>query len=381
MTDIARAYSEVKSLPDDALQRELSSPSGMIPSYIVMAEMNDRRALRSSSAPSVPQTTMLQEVQGYAGGGKVMVKAELNPFEYLMKAMKSYKSLDPMVGENGELLPAGQPSAPMGLEQLVPLQPGVPKRYAGGGRVNSVEEYIRRAAIARGINPDIAVRVARSEGGLKNPYRRGEYIKNGYREPSYGPYQLLVGGKGTGFPAGMGNDALKAGVDPRTNWQGGIDYALDHAARKGWGAWYGAPKVGVAKWDGIKGAKAMGTYAQQSAPVMVPATQQPAIPPTGRDRFGPLPASAASLTGGIAGLAADAPRFTPATQPSNTGALSGLLQLIMASSMQPKAAPPPPIAPAPKKQPVDPVIMAEETSMSPEYYDRKRRRYTHGYTA
>ena len=50
-----------------------------------------------------------------------------------------------------------------------------------------IEAYIRAAAIARGIDPDIAVRVAKAEGGLSDPTRRAEYSKGGAREPSYQP--------------------------------------------------------------------------------------------------------------------------------------------------------------------------------------------------
>jgi hypothetical protein len=119
-----------------------------------------------------------------------------------------------------------------------------------------IEAYIRQAAAARGIDPDIAVRVAKSEGGLKDPTRQSLVTKGGVREPSYGPFQLLVGGGDTGFPAGMGNDFVaKYGMHPSdpNAWQKGIDFALDNAANKGWGAWYGAAKVGVDRFDGIGG--------------------------------------------------------------------------------------------------------------------------------
>lgn len=116
-----------------------------------------------------------------------------------------------------------------------------------------IEQYIRNAALRRSIDPEIAIRVARSEGGLNDPVRRAEYNKGGYREPSYGPYQLLIGGAGTGFPTGMGNDALAAGIDPRdpNQWQKGVDFALDQARNQGWGAWYGARDQGITGKMGI----------------------------------------------------------------------------------------------------------------------------------
>lgn len=115
-----------------------------------------------------------------------------------------------------------------------------------------IEEYLRQAAIARGIDPDIAVRVARSEGGLKNPFRRGEGpAPRSQRFPgtehSFGPMQLYISGSG----AGLGDRAVAAGIDPRTNWKGGIDFALNEVRNKGWGQWYGAKAAGITGFRGV----------------------------------------------------------------------------------------------------------------------------------
>jgi len=124
-----------------------------------------------------------------------------------------------------------------------------------------LENYIRNAAIQRGIDPDIALRVAKSEGGLKDPTRQSDVRKNGLREPSYGPFQLLVGGGNTGFPTGMGNDFVaKYGMspgDPAAAYKG-IDFALDNARDRGWGAWYGAKAQGITGKMGIGGAPSGG---------------------------------------------------------------------------------------------------------------------------
>lgn len=109
-----------------------------------------------------------------------------------------------------------------------------------------IEAYIRQAAQARGINPDIAVAVAKSEGGLNDPYRQAEAILSYGREQSYGPFQLHL-------PKGLGKEALAAGVDPRKDWQGGVDFALDAAKRGGWGPWFGAKKIGITGMEGING--------------------------------------------------------------------------------------------------------------------------------
>lgn len=135
-----------------------------------------------------------------------------------------------------------------------------------------IAAYIAKAAAARGIDPDIALRVAKAEGGLDSWNLQSGYSKNGFREPSYGPFQLLKGGPGTGFPKGMGNDFMaRTGLDPAlaANGHAGIDFALDGAKQNGWGAWYGAAKVGVGQWDGIGQA---GQAAQQFADATSAAT-------------------------------------------------------------------------------------------------------------
>jgi hypothetical protein len=117
--------------------------------------------------------------------------------------------------------------------------------------MNEVERYLRAAALKRGMDPDAIVRVAKTEGGLSDPFQQSNVVKNGRRERSYGPLQLYIDG-------GLGNEAIKAGIDPRTNWQGGIDFGLDHAAKKGWGEWYGPQNAGLPLDYGLKGARPIG---------------------------------------------------------------------------------------------------------------------------
>lgn len=111
--------------------------------------------------------------------------------------------------------------------------------------------YIIQSAQARGIDPNTAVKVWAHEGKGAKDYQSGVYNKAGLREPSYGPFQLLVGGKGTGFPAGLGNRAPFNARDPNT-WRENIDFALDTAKKDGWRQWYGAKNAGINRWGGIQ---------------------------------------------------------------------------------------------------------------------------------
>lgn len=117
----------------------------------------------------------------------------------------------------------------------------------------NLEDIITRLSVQRGIDPNYALRVARSEGGLNDPVRQSLSKRNGVQEPSYGPFQLLIGGGDTGFPEGLGNAALRAGIDPRdpNQAEAAIGFALDNAKRDGWGAWYGAKAAGITGYDGI----------------------------------------------------------------------------------------------------------------------------------
>lgn len=143
-----------------------------------------------------------------------------------------------------------------------------------------VEAYIRQSAQSRGIDPSIAVQVAASEGLGADPTEawQSRVVDEGRREPSYGPFQLLVGGPGTGFPAGMGNDFVQqTGLDPRNagTWRQQVDFALNQAAEGGWSPWYGAAKVGVSRWEGVKGANPADIGAMAAMPASGGSTQPP----------------------------------------------------------------------------------------------------------
>lgn len=118
-----------------------------------------------------------------------------------------------------------------------------------------IEGFVRSAAIMRGIDPDIAVRVARSEGGVDEYAKRGTFATGS----SFWPTQLHYGGVGTpyeylGTVAGMGNGFSKLtswAPGAEAAWRDAIRYGWNRAKASGWSAWYGAAAVGVAQWEGI----------------------------------------------------------------------------------------------------------------------------------
>ena len=163
--------------------------------------------------------------------------------------------------------------------------------------VSQMEAYIRAKAAELGIDPDVAMRVARSEGLKPNTWQSDLQQPYG-REASYGPFQLHV--DPTGKRPGMGNDFMKAtGLNPANpdTWDEGIDFALAQARQAGWGPWMGAAKEDITGFMGIGGQPAqpqMTAYNTDDTPAMGAAM--------GGFATGPGDVQARMDTGAVAGL-------------------------------------------------------------------------------
>jgi hypothetical protein len=122
-----------------------------------------------------------------------------------------------------------------------------------------VEAYIAQEAARRNIDPEVAVRVWRSEGASGDPreaWQSKVINKRGERERSYGPYQLYMEG-------GLGNEMVgKTGLSPEDprNWKPSVGFALDQAATGGWGPWHGAKAIGLDEKAGLANARPIGDY-------------------------------------------------------------------------------------------------------------------------
>lgn len=105
------------------------------------------------------------------------------------------------------------------------------------------EAFIRSEAIKRGISPDVAMAVSRSEGF--NVYEGDE-------GSSFGAFQLHYGGVSRKHSSsGLGDTfTKKTGLDARdpSTEREQIKFALDEAAKGGWGPWHGWKG---AQWAGI----------------------------------------------------------------------------------------------------------------------------------
>lgn len=150
----------------------------------------------------------------------------------------------PLGQDPGDVLPSGKRLSP---QQNAPFPGSGPPAAAGRDDPRGVVPYIRERARALGIDPDVAERVARSEG--VGSFQSSATQSSGRREPSYGAFQLYTGG-------GMGNDFHRdTGLDPADprNEKATIDYALEKARTGGWTPFHGAKGAGISARAGIPG--------------------------------------------------------------------------------------------------------------------------------
>lgn len=110
----------------------------------------------------------------------------------------------------------------------------------GPGDPRAMLPFIRGDAARYGVDPDVAERVARSEG-------LGSFA--GDSGTSFGAFQLhRGGGLGDTFQRQTGLDPSNPQNEPAT-----IDFALRNAASTGWSPYHGAARVGVGPRQGIGG--------------------------------------------------------------------------------------------------------------------------------
>lgn len=156
------------------------------------------------------------------------------------------KDLPGLGGGSGGTKQANNASSPTKTDQNsgTPKKTGAGFTVPAGGDPRGMEATIREAAIANGIDPDVAVRVANAEG-LRQFY--------GDNNTSFGAFQLHVGGY-NGSTSGVGTVFQNAtGLDPSdpANEAQTIWFAMDFVRRNGWSQWNGAKAIGVYGFDGV----------------------------------------------------------------------------------------------------------------------------------
>jgi hypothetical protein len=172
-----------------------------------------------------------------------------------------------LIGEAGPeaVVPLYQPSPyqPPVQDSLGRIGQGAADPSAVAPQQGEIEDYIRQAAAARNIDPNVAAKVAYFEGGrdlvnnpqqsaFVNPSVEGDFSGAPWRSgKSWWPYQLHYGGPGYeqwGNQAGLGNQFTEqTGYQPGdpAAWRASVDFALDNALKGGWSQWYGAGPKGA----------------------------------------------------------------------------------------------------------------------------------------
>lgn len=116
-----------------------------------------------------------------------------------------------------------------------------------------VVAYIMKSAREHGIDPNIALRVAKSEGLAG--YDPTKPDRGGDGGSSFTPFQLHYGGINPAMPhAGLGDVFTKeTGLDARDpkNWQAAIDFSMRQVRKGGWGPWMGAKASGITGMAGV----------------------------------------------------------------------------------------------------------------------------------
>ena len=145
----------------------------------------------------------------------------------------------------------------VGATTLNGISPGYPEDLTQA----QIESIIREEAIARGIDPNVAITVFRNEGAgsyQSRIPRSGSGSLNGF-EASFGPFQLFTGGGlGNQYENLTGRNLITDNTTEGITNQ--IRFSLDQAVSSGWSPWYGAAAGGISDREGLNGASAIGNW-------------------------------------------------------------------------------------------------------------------------
>lgn len=281
MPDITQLTSDLRGLPDQALQRELQQPSGLVPSYLVLAEAQRRQLTRQAAQQQQQQqqqgqsSTVLQDVV------RGMMAQQPPPGAAPAGMTPPRQGQSPMPGAQspGQML---TPAPPQGMARG--------GRYADGGETDddsdgmvdmpttfNLNDAVNDTAKRHGLNPADLWGIVQTES-RGNPNAVGPATRYGQ---AVGLMQL------------MPQTAEQYGVtDRRDPWQsleGGAHYLADlHRKYNDWDltrAAYNAGPGNVDKYGGVPPFRETQDYirrsnrfASQFAGAEVPTDATPPVP-------------------------------------------------------------------------------------------------------
>jgi hypothetical protein len=129
--------------------------------------------------------------------------------------------------------------------------------------VNTIAEYIYRRAPLYGVDPNLAVGIARYEGLNPNTLGSATFGNRDARGYSFGPFQLYSGSSDPTkiAPGGMAYEFQQryGQVPSRENWMQQVDFSLETMKNKGTSPWYAVRDQGGVEAITKKGATFAGS--------------------------------------------------------------------------------------------------------------------------
>jgi hypothetical protein len=239
LQDIARTFADLK--PEEAVAR--GAGLGISPTLALAlreAGPNFEKIVNSITTAVTPEQVGAAKAFNEAMARMEQQWAELarvfatDIIPYLIPVINFFTE----IGKWLTWLLGGKPPPEPSMEGL---GKGLPAPGGGAqGDPRGMTAVIRAAAEKYGIDPDVAMKVARSEG-------LGTYT--GDQGTSFGAFQLHVGG-------GLGDEFKRdTGLDPSdpANEVAMIDYTMRRLRQTGWSPYHGAARAGVSDWEGIPG--------------------------------------------------------------------------------------------------------------------------------
>ena len=171
---------------------------------------------------------------GAAVGVSAFAASKIAPHMMSPETIKSWDEAYPILGKIDSFFGIGGSAS----------APGTKSPGGAFGNKGEKEAFIRATAIQNGIDPDIAMAVAKSEGFNKF---------SGDNSTSFGSFQLHVTPGGRGHAVGD-QFATSTGLDPSdpANERQGIEYALRYVKAHGWHDFHGAANSGIGDMQGIR---------------------------------------------------------------------------------------------------------------------------------
>lgn len=177
---------QLKDVPDELLMKEVQSPSGAYPSYLIVTEMGRRKRMRDQAKREMPTTTVTQDLMPPSREQMMMAAAAAQ--RQTMPPMAQPMSQPPQGLNAPGIMAAPQAMNALAAQDVMGAQP---RRMAAGGMVSFAEGGDIKYD-DRGVARFQGGAYLFPEGSLLGQFQRGTFF--GERAPGslLGKYQLSM---------------------------------------------------------------------------------------------------------------------------------------------------------------------------------------------